>query len=855
VQFSYSLKVHEDLTRKGKDGKYRPIDDVFRDWGITYAKGLLFGKKGATEVYNRCQNRQLVSLFAGYIHAITKLLNVVNFPASDWHVYINDMLSGIIPNYLELNYTAPRHGMPDAALVQQLALPPDSWVGKGDDTRQVSLEMPEGWAKGTTIPFAHVSKSRTSELGYDGFLVPLYQPGPYSRAEIPLVRKPFRCDCSWTMRYACPEDAHTGGGKTVWRPKWFWKLFGSVAEDDQSACYSYCCGSLDMQQRTRSAVRGIEGTPDLEKPEEIIPAIFPTPAETKLHELTAMSSAAGGAGTCPYIIKKAMKQALRGTLQATKNKNGAMMKGSVFLIELANSIGMKPSDGSMTAAFYRWATGEDTTDDFLNNEVDGFVDDCMPFGLDHLGVDLSLHYPKDETVTLDEPDSRSWIPGYRGMDGVYVENTALAMTIATMIRDCEAGDATLDCRDKSFDIILVNDGDKNPTFNGLGPFFSDTGKPVGSRVVAGPGGLTMVPSPMIFAEKYPRTADSECKLDGSPCWINYYTSTGIADFFGSLDDPLRLPDEIISGIANGRLGAAAQNDISNFFGARGAPSAAREVDTSCKNGCAACKPGCGWTADWACPSQKKPGKKGYAKPDGSSCFNFCCIVQEPGLKTLTNPVTGKAVPDVEKKALAEAEADLALFQQMGQPEGGLLGKAGAKAFNVADEDSILEVFDVPDDSEAASSSTGVGEDYVGDRGILDSMFGKEEEAPRESRYKGSNLLRGTFTTIDNPAWGLKAGYKVNLLAFCILYPQDPLLQGGIGIDNDPIILPPLTAATFFDSLYAPIAHTEIDSATPFLKEWLRGVAKRREMHQVAQKLRLAPKSSPTSAALGNNAVG
>ena len=65
----------------------------------------------------------------------------------------------------------------------------------------------------------------------------------------------------------------------------------------------------------------------------------------------------------------------------------------------------------------------------------------------------------------------------------------------------------------------------------------------------------------------------------------------------------------------------------------------------------------------------------------------------------------------------------------------------------------------------------------------------------------------------------------------------------------------LTAATFFDSLYAPIAHTEIDSATPFLKEWLRGVAKRREMHQVAQKLRLAPKSSPTSAALGNNAVG
>ena len=75
-----------------------------------------------------------------------------------------------------------------------------------------------------------------------------------------------------------------------------------------------------------------------------------------------------------------------------------------------------------------------------------------------------------------------------------------------------------------------------------------------------------------------------------------------------------------------------------------------------------------------------------------------------------------------------------------------------------------------------------------------------EKAEPVPPYNGSSLVSGTFTTIDNPHWGVRAGWKarcpgeeahyarlasnqrpgparqVNLLVFCLAYPQDPLLQ-------------------------------------------------------------------------------
>jgi len=100
---------------------------------------------------------------------------------------------------------------------------------------------------------------------------------------------------------------------------------------------------------------------------------------------------------------------------------------------------------------------------------------------------------------------------------VYVDNTALAMTVATMITDCLAGDETLDCADKTLDVVLVNDGNSDPAANGLGSFFSDTGTPVGTyHHTGGPKGLALVPSQMIFAEPYPKN------------FTNYFTPSAIA---------------------------------------------------------------------------------------------------------------------------------------------------------------------------------------------------------------------------------------------------------------------------------------------------------------------------------------
>jgi hypothetical protein len=128
---------------------------------------------------------------------------------------------------------------------------------------------------------------------------------------------------------------------------------------------------------------------------------------------------------------------------------------------------------------------------------------------------------------------------------VYVDNTALAMTVATMITDCLAGDETLDCADKTLDVVLVNDGNSDPAANGLGSFFSDTGTPVGTyHHSGGPKGLALVPSQMIFAEPYPKNV------------TNYFTPSAIAAIQKWLKNPSRLPADLISSAASGRLNEA-----------------------------------------------------------------------------------------------------------------------------------------------------------------------------------------------------------------------------------------------------------------------------------------------------------
>ena len=72
----------------------------------------------------------------------------------------------------DIKYGAPRAGLPEAALIQQIAIPPDTWVGKDEDAQLVRLTLPEGVPPGATLPAVHVAKARSSREGFAGFFAP-----------------------------------------------------------------------------------------------------------------------------------------------------------------------------------------------------------------------------------------------------------------------------------------------------------------------------------------------------------------------------------------------------------------------------------------------------------------------------------------------------------------------------------------------------------------------------------------------------------------------------------------------------------------------------------------------------------
>jgi hypothetical protein len=79
-----------------------------------------------------------------------------------------------------------------------------------------------------------------------------------------------------------------------------------------------------------------------------------------------------------------------------------------------------------------------------------------------------------------------------------------------------------------------------------------------------------------------------------------------------------------------------------------------------------------------------------------------------------------------------------------------------------------------------------------------------------STHAGSRVNAGTFHTIDNDAWNIKAGYRVNLLLFEVNH----LLS------VDPLFWPANFAVLAFLLFYAPIVEEQRKGAVPYLKQWL-----------------------------------
>jgi hypothetical protein len=154
--------------------------------------------------------------------------------------------------------------------------------------------------------------------------------------------------------------------------------------------------------------------------------------------------------------------------------------------------------------------------------------ECMPLGLQSLAPPLTMQVVQGPSGSLEQ----LWAPTYRGSDGGFTDNSAMLNAISAMIADCEAGDASLRCAAKTFDIITVNDGNRSRPYD-VGCYFNKTGcPPVGSTFMSDAG--VLVPSTRIFLEDYP--ADQ---------WIEYVPGWELRLGNGSRFNCSNLPEDIL----------------------------------------------------------------------------------------------------------------------------------------------------------------------------------------------------------------------------------------------------------------------------------------------------------------------
>jgi len=164
------------------------------------------------------------------------------------------------------------------------------------------------------------------------------------------------------------------------------------------------------------------------------------------------------------------------------------------------------------------------------------IEQCWPYGAQVLGSPMIK-----EGVSVAEAEEAG-VP-YRYMDGAYVDNTAIPMTLAKAQRDCEQG--LYDCSEP-IKVILVNHG--NITMDHQGPatfnwtnnpplrsLFADPARQIGTFV---PGLMNTVNVPVqtIFEEAFPE----------KPEWKEYLTFPSKRKLHATclvdckwVDDPIR----------------------------------------------------------------------------------------------------------------------------------------------------------------------------------------------------------------------------------------------------------------------------------------------------------------------------
>ena len=402
----------------------------------------------------------MTDIFAGFLRAVSNLLRAANLPAEDWHLFINNMMSGVIPGWRTA--PKPRPTEPNAStaatLVARLASLPSP---QGHQVRRA----PRGLARGGSHPADRHSARHLGRQGRgraagaadvaggraprchaagrarrEGALesrglcwllrtgvsvrcpcVPR-RPNPLSARRhsakrsvcrlndgLTLTKRPYKCDCSWKARYSCPGEDRSGLMN---------RMFGKPAADDGSACFAYCCGGEDhAQEATNRTLR----------------TRWPRPGDADVSEITAMSSAAAGAAASPTIVKAAFKSVFKDVLAVSRSsplvsestritrdyprlgepqqparlrpegdaqgaddsgaRGGEPRRALLHMhsrVQVFSMLDKRASDAPTEEEFRWWAAGK-SDDAFLEKHIGEFVDECMPLGLHHLAVDVTLN--------------------------------------------------------------------------------------------------------------------------------------------------------------------------------------------------------------------------------------------------------------------------------------------------------------------------------------------------------------------------------------------------------------------------------------------------------------------------------
>lgn len=445
TQFAYSADTFANLTASPQSDRLS-LTQILLDWAARY--GRQGGPSSSAQLSAAVVNVSLQNMnkdthaatirneivqvlrnpgasacepVAKLFAALVTTLKDIGLDAVDWETYVAVMMSTTIDGFEALTFSdavVRKKHLPNAALVNMMALPPDAWLSLDKNSSFATLRFEQA------VQGKEPMKPLTAGLAR-------YSPGSSGSG--------------WVVPVAHVSPASDG----------------SAGVTDDGWLHPFAKNlKVDVWAKTPHGF-----VPSM-APHESYDTRLAPPESTLLKQVVASSSAAAGILASAGILDPAIRR-----LAAA----GHLDHG---LSDVAVELGI----------------------DYLVK--------CLPVGAQGLAVNIPLTTMSGSSL----PYVKEGAAAFRAVDGAYDDNTALALTIAQMTRDCEA--QRLDCS-HGLNVVFVNDNEGisgvdslvAPNGGNLEWLFSSASRPVGSSVMAPTGGS--MPSPTVFKQPW---SEVEAKL-------------------------------------------------------------------------------------------------------------------------------------------------------------------------------------------------------------------------------------------------------------------------------------------------------------------------------------------------------